>query len=211
MQNPTARFHEEGTLAFSYSAMNPYLRGSIVAYPFNWMETSYQYTDVNNQLYSTSFAFSGNQSFKDKSFDAKFKILKESKLIPQIAVGFRDLAGTGIFSSEYIVGSKLISDITFPFQGREISVGNLDVTLGLGWGMLAGNDIERSTTPVWSPFRRISDDFLVREAVDGTLGGEFSFDKFFSGKVGTFGGIELYLPYLNGARIKLEYDGINYK
>lgn len=211
MQNPNARFHEEGTLGFSYSAMNPYLRGSIVAYPFSWFEASYQYTDVNNQLYSSSFAFSGNQSFKDKSFDAKLKILNESKLLPQIAVGFRDLAGTGIFSSEYIVGSKLFSDLSFQFQGREIPIGNLDVTLGLGWGMLAGNAIERSGTPVWSPFRRISDRFLVREAVDGTQGGEFSFDKFFSGKVGTFGGIELYLPYLNGARVKLEYDGVNYK
>ena len=147
MQNPNARFHEEGTLGFSYSAMNPYLRGSIVAYPFSWFEASYQYTDVNNQLYSSSFAFSGNQSFKDKSFDAKLKILNESKLLPQIAVGFRDLAGTGIFSSEYIVGSKLFSDLSFQFQGREIPIGNLDVTLGLGWGMLAGNAIERSGTP----------------------------------------------------------------
>ena len=211
MQNPSARFHEEGTLAFTYSAMNPYLRGSFVAYPFDWLEASYQYADIDNQLYSNSFAFSGDQSFKDKGFDVKLRMFKESKLLPQIAVGFRDLAGTGIFASEYIVGSKLISDISFPFQGKEILIGNLDVTLGLGWGMLAGNDIERSGTDVWNPFRRISEDFLVRQTVEGTKGGEFSFDKFFSGRVGSFGGIELFLPYLNGSRIKLEYDGIDYE
>ena len=73
MQNPNARFHEEGTLGFSYTVMQPYLRGSIVAYPFNWLEASYQYADINNQLYSTVFAFSGNQTFKDKSFDFVIK------------------------------------------------------------------------------------------------------------------------------------------
>jgi hypothetical protein len=28
--------------------------------------------------------------------------------------------------------------------------------------------------------------------------------------MGAFGGIELYLPYLNGARLKIEYDGVDY-
>ncbi len=205
MQNPNARFHEEGTLGFSYTVMQPYLRGSIVAYPFNWLEASYQYADINNQLYSTVFAFSGNQTFKDKGFDVKIRMLKESELIPQIAVGFRDLAGTGIFSSEYIVGSKLISDVSLPFRGTEIPIGHIDVSLGLGWGKLNGNDVDRN------PFTRISEDFRVREGVEGTQGGELSLQTFFSGKMGTFGGIELYLPYLNGARLKLEYDGVNYK
>ena len=35
-------------LAFTWSHNDPYLRGSIVAYPFDWLEASYQYTDVNN-------------------------------------------------------------------------------------------------------------------------------------------------------------------
>ena len=78
MQNPNARFHEEGTVGFSYSIMQPYLRGSIVAYPFDWMEASYQYADINNQLYSQSFAFSGIPTFKDKGFDVKLRLLKES-------------------------------------------------------------------------------------------------------------------------------------
>ena len=49
---PNARFAEEGTLAFSWSHNEPYLRGSILAYPFNWMEASFQYVDINNVLYS---------------------------------------------------------------------------------------------------------------------------------------------------------------
>ena len=204
MQNPNARFHEEGTVGFSYSIMQPYLRGSIVAYPFDWMEASYQYADINNQLYSQSFAFSGNQTFKDKGFDVKFRLLKESEFLPQVAVGFRDFAGTGIFSSEYIVGSKFIKDLSIPFQDSQIPIGHIDLTFGLGWGVLAGNDVKKN------PFTSLGDRFRVRENVSGTKGGEITIDSFFSGKMGTFGGIELYMPYINGARLKFEYDGIDY-
>ena len=70
IQNPSARFHKQGTLSFSWSHNEPYLRGSILAYPFDWMEASFQYTDINNQLYSPFESFSGSQSLKDKSFDA---------------------------------------------------------------------------------------------------------------------------------------------
>ena len=38
----------------------------------------------------------------------------------RISLGFRDLMGTGLFDSEYIVGSK--------------RVGPFDFTLGMGWG-----------------------------------------------------------------------------
>ena len=108
IQNPTARLKKEGTLAFSWSHNEPYLRGSIVAYPFSWMEASYQYTDINNYLYSPSSAFSGSQSLKDKSFDAKFRVLKETNFLPQVAIGMRDLGGTDIFSAEYIVANKFL-------------------------------------------------------------------------------------------------------
>ena len=52
IQMPSARMHDEGTLGFTWSLMQPYLRGSLVATPFSWFEASYQYTDVNNKLYS---------------------------------------------------------------------------------------------------------------------------------------------------------------
>ena len=58
-----------------------------MAYPFDWLEAAYQYTDVNNAFYSLSTEFSGNQTYKDKGFDFKFRVLKERQLIPQIAFG----------------------------------------------------------------------------------------------------------------------------
>lgn len=103
---PSARFHEEGTISFHWSKNEPYTRGSIIAYPFNWFEASYQYTDVNNALYSNVESFSGNQTYKDKGFDVKFRLIKERDYFPQIALGIRDIAGTGTFAAEYFVASK---------------------------------------------------------------------------------------------------------
>ncbi len=189
LQNPNSRFQEEGTLALSWTHNEPYLRGSIVGYPFNWAEVSYQYTDVNNALYSPFKEFSGSQSLKDKSFDLKIRLVNETIRIPQVAIGFRDLAGTGLFSSEYLVASK--------------NVRNFDLSIGMGWGVLSGNSIS-------NPLARISERFDSRELMEGE-GGEFNTGSFFSGDAGLFGGIEYFVPKSKGLRLKLEYDGTNYK
>ena len=112
--------------------MQPYLRGSVLAYPFDWFEASFQYTDVNNYLYSPYKEFSGGQSYKDKGFDAKFRILKESTWTPAVALGFRDLGGTGLFSSEFIVATKRIR--------------NIDLSIGAGWGILSDNRFSNPLT-----------------------------------------------------------------
>lgn len=187
---PTARFLEEGSLAFTWSHNQPYLRGSIVAYPFSWLEASYQYADINNDLYSPYKEFSGGQSLKDKSFDAKFRVLKESNYVPSLAIGFRDLGGTGIFSSEYIVASKMI--------------GAIDLSIGLGWGALSGGDKYKN------PFISIDDQFRTRET-EGGRGGEFSVNTFFSGNMALYGGLEYNFPFKRGLKLKLEYDPINYE
>ena len=190
IQNPNARFLDEGSLAFSWSHNEPYLRGSLIAYPFNWLEVSYQYADINNKLYSNIRAFSGSQSLKDKSFDAKIRLIKESQSLPEVAVGFRDLAGTGLFTSEFIVASKNLSK-------------SLDLTLGMGWGNLTGQSIE-------NPLIEISDRFVTRSA-GSSQGGELRGGDYFSGPAGYFFGIEYFIPKFKGMRIKLEYDGTNYK
>ena len=189
IQMPNARMMPEGSLGFSWSDMDPYKRGSIVAYPFSWFEASYQYTDIGNALYSNIESFSGKQTYKDKSFDAKFLLLKETKYFPAIAAGARDLAGTGVFSSEFIVASKRVN--------------NLDFTLGLGWGILNNN------YTFSNPFTKLSDRFASRSVNEG-LGGNVNTDAFFAGEAGVFGGLEMYLPNMKGLRLKLEYDGIDY-
>lgn len=194
IQNPSARFHEAGSISFSFADIDPYYRGSIVAYPFDWLEAAYQYTDVNNAYYSLSKDFSGNQTYKDKGFDLKFRLLKETVYLPQVALGFRDLAGSGTFSAEYLVATKKLDykDVLLDFSG------------GVGWGGLNNNDVS-------NPLTKLSDRFKNRTGDSDTQGGEINFDYFFSGNMGLFGGVELFLPNLKGSRLKIEYDGTNYK
>ena len=192
IQMPSARMHEEGSVGFTWSHSDPYLRGSIMGNPFDWFEASYSYTDVNNKLYSDSPEFSGKQSYKDKSFDAKFRIIKEGFFIPQVAVGFRDFGGSSLFASEYIVASKLVS--------------NIDFTLGLGFGTISNKTITNPLTYLHSGFE-------TRQRADqgDTQGGEINYGTFFGGKkAGVFGGVEIFLPKLKGTRLKIEYDSTNY-
>lgn len=193
IQLPNARFFEEGTLGFSWSHNDPYLRGSILAYPFDWMEVSYQYTDINNALYSDVAEFSGNQSLKDKGLDLKLRLLQESQLLPQLALGIRDFGGTGLFASEFLVASKKIR--------------NIDFTLGMGWGILNNNSIK-------NPFGYLNERFYDRQARDLEAtagGGAVNANTLFTGRAGIFGGIELFIPKSDGLRFKLEFDATNYE
>lgn len=193
VQAPNARFFQEGTLAFSWSHNEPYLRGSIIAYPFDGVEASFQYTDINNALYSTSSAFSGTQSLKDKGFDLKVRLLKESQFLPELAIGIRDFGGTSLFASEFIVASKKIR--------------NADFTFGMGWGVLNNNSFK-------NPLGNINEKYYKREerdleATEG--GGTVNLNTFFTGKTGIFGGMELFIPRSNGLRLKIELDATNYE
>ena len=72
----------------------------------------------------------------DRSFDAHISLLNEGKYRPAISLGLRDFIGTGWYSSEYIVGSK--------------SLGNTEITAGLGFGRLAGRSAFSNPLGVFS-------------------------------------------------------------
>ena len=188
---PSARFYSEGNISFGINTHKPYTRMSINAYPFNWMEAIYHYTDIRDRLYSPVFAFSGNQTYKDKGFDIKLRVLKEKKFLPQVAVGFRDLAGSSFFSAEYIAASKFYKGIDF--------------TMGMAWGTLSNDNFK-------NPATYIQDSFAVRPLYYLGEGGEVSTKSFFRGAgIGIFGGLEAYSRRFKGLRYKLEYDSTNYE
>ena len=190
IQMPSARIGNAGTIGMNFSQFDPYTRLSITANPFDWLEASYQYTDVSNRLYSTVFAFSGNQTYKDKGFDAKIRLIQETNSFPQISVGLRDMAGTGIFSSEYLVASK--------------NIRNFDVSVGVGWGALSGSNFE-------NPLIKLSERFKTRSIGGFGQGGKFKTDSFFRGdEVGIFGGITYRNKFLKNLIFKAEYDSTNY-
>tara|TARA_Y100001970_G_scaffold270289_1_gene363960 strand:+ start:3046 stop:5181 length:2136 start_codon:yes stop_codon:yes gene_type:complete len=183
MEVPNARFSKPASLRINYSSSFPFEHTSITGTPFSWLEATYRYTEVENRLYGP-LAYSGNQSFKDKGFDIKIGLLQESYYFPEVALGIRDLAGTGLFSSEFLVASKRFN--------------NFDFSLGLGWGIL-GKESNLS-----NPLNSLHDSFNIRDS-SSSQGGEFSYKDWFSGETALFGGLEYELKKY-GLRFKLEYD-----
>jgi len=194
MQMPTARMSQEGEFAFNLNYVDPYIRGAVSVTPVPWFEGVIRYTSVENRLYSNFPDYSGDQSYKDKGFDAKFRLWQEYYYIPEVALGFRDIGGTGIFSSEYLVASK--------------RWGKLDFTLGMGWGYLANG------SSIKNPFCTVADGACERAGwtrTDQDQGGKIGFNNFFRGKhAGIFAGLEYQTP-IEGLSLKLEYDGNDYQ
>ncbi len=180
---PNARMMPEAQLRFNFSSSYPHEFTSLTASPFNWLEATYRYAEIKDRLYGPS-AYSGNQSLKDKGFDIKVLLKKETYYSPAISIGLRDIAGTGLFSSEYLVSSKRI--------------GSLDLSLGIGWGLLG------SANNISNPLESLSDGFKSRNDSSGQ-GGEFTYKNWFSGNAALLGGLEYDLPK-RGLRLKMEYD-----
>lgn len=191
LQTPTARLAGDGKIGFAYSRIEPYTNLNVFAQPFPWMEAAARYTIVSNRLYPTDPHPNG-QSYKDKSIDLKVQLLGESRYLPAVAVGIRDLAGTGLFSSEYFVGSK--------------RVGPFDFSLGLAWGYMGA----RGDLP--NPLGWIDPAFNHRPVNDfsGNNTGKFTVSRYFRGPTALFGGVEYQTP-LSWLRLKAELDGNDYK
>jgi membrane-associated phospholipid phosphatase len=170
------------------SKITPYTSGTVMFQPMEWLEAGFRYTDVANRLYGPLIA--GDQSYKDKSIDVKVRLRKETSAWPQIAVGLRDLGGTGLFSSEYIVANK--------------RWGNWDASLGLGWGYMAGRGDVRN------PLSIFGTSYSNRAAPDVGLGGVVNSQSMFHGSTAFFGGIQWHTPYSPWS-LKLELDGNDYQ
>ena len=179
---------DEGNLKLHLVNSEPLNSLFIIANPFDWMEVSLRYSDINTAKYSEFEFFSGDQTFKDKSFNLKVRLIEETDEFPELSLGFRDFIGTGRFSSEYIVSSKRIGDFDF--------------TVGLGWGHLSSPD------GITNPFIDIDNRFNNRSFEIGK-GGNLEFKRWFTGKkVSSFYGLE-YLNKYSGIRFKLDYDSSN--
>lgn len=187
LQTPSARMHPAGEVSLSYSRTEPYSRFNVMLQPFDWLEAGFRYMDVSNRLYGPTIA--GNQSYKDKSIDAKVRLWPETRALPQVAVGMRDIGGTGLFAGEYVVASKRVAD--------------LDFSLGLGWGYLgARGDFS-------NPLSVVSDKFDQRPS-DNAQAGSFNANSYFRGRTALFGGVQYQTP-LQPLLLKLEYEGNDYQ
>jgi len=185
LQTPSARMSPAGTVRFHWSRVQPYSRGTVMLQPFDWLEGGFRYTDVSNRLYGPEIA--GTQSFKDKSIDVKLRVWEEGPWLPQVSIGVRDLGGTGLFSGEYLVAGK--------------RWGDLDFSLGLGWGYLGA----RADLP-----NPLGGRFGNRPGVDTPTGGTANLSSLFRGRTALFGGVQWNTPWHNLV-LKAEIDGNNYR
>lgn len=180
IDTPTARMSSDGALTSTAA-----IQGRTNSYAFTyqatpWLEGTFRYTGFNNFVHY------------DRNYAVKLRLWPEQDYIPQVAVGIRDLVGTGIFGSEYVVASK--------------AMGNFDLSLGMGWGRLAGSGV------ISNPMRLLSDRFAKREkdfSGDSTTG-VLQSGLFFSGKeVGFFGGASYQMESLP-VSVMLEYNPDSY-
>ena len=69
------------------------------------MEVSLRYADINTRKYSPYRSFPGDQTYKDKSFNLKIKLIEETDRFPELSIGFRDFIEQKV-SGEYVVIKK---------------------------------------------------------------------------------------------------------
>ncbi len=160
---PTARFYDESSFGFTLYDGNPDQKITMSSYPFDWLEASFFYTNIQNRPYCDDESEPiCNQDYKDKGFNFKIRI-KDEGIWPAIAIGINDIAGTGLYSSEYIVGSYGINKTDFHF--------------GLGWGQLNG-----SSESFRNPLGSIDKSFYDRPENTEGEGGQFQPSRYFSGE-----------------------------
>jgi len=186
ISTPTARTYDEGVHGVTAYNGTPNQTVTLSANPFDWFEASFFYTNVQDRPYCYEiYDFVCQQDFKDKGFNVKLRLKEQGKL-PAIAIGLNDFAGTGIYSSEYIVGSYGINRTDFHF--------------GLGFGLLNGSDLSFK-----NPLSYISGTFKDRPTNTEGLGGSFQPSRYFSGETASpFFGVSHALS--NKLLLKAEYD-----
>lgn len=154
---PTARMETDGKFSTVAAFDGRHRQFSISYQATPWLQGTFRYTGFDRF------------SDWDRNYEFKAKLWDEELFFPAVALGVRDMVGTGVFGSEYLVATK--------------GFGKTDVTLGIGWGRLAGNG------QFENPLTHLSEDFISRDASTGR-GGRLSVNNFFSGpEAGVFGGL----------------------
>ena len=187
LQTPTARMAPAGELSLNANRTEPYSRYSLSLQPLDWLEGTFRYTSITNRMYGSE-ALSGNQSYKDKAVDVKARLWQESHWLPEVALGFRDVGGTGLFSSEYFVANKRYK--------------NLDFSLGIAWGYI-GNRSDLN-----NPLGYLDDSFDTRPTQITV--GDVNTNTYFRGSPALFGGVVYQTPW-TPLSLKIEFDGNDYK
>lgn len=189
-QTPTARSMGEGALDFGYAKFDPYRAYTLHAQPLPWLQGTFRFTDIRNRLAEASTT---GETFTDKGFDVQLRLWEESDRWPQVALGLMDFAGTGLFSSEYLVASKRYYDFDFH--------------LGVGWGRLGSS--EDFSNPAGIVFDRFDERPRgFQGGIENT--GQLEAETWFRGDMAVFGGV-VWTPNRGPLSLFAELEGNDYQ
>ena len=160
INTPTARLYDESIHGITIFKGSPDQKITLTSSPYNWMEASFFYTNIPSRPYCYIDQDFCKQGYKDKGFNVKFRV-KEEGVFPAIAFGINDIAGTGFYSSEYIVASYGLNKI--------------DLHFGIGWGTLNG-----SKNKFKNPLGIFNEKFYTRPVNIEDRGGQFQLSRYFS-------------------------------
>ncbi|NSX53239.1 YjbH domain-containing protein [Parasulfitobacter algicola] len=157
---PSAQSLPDGELGVSVSHFSGITRNTLTFQITDRLSGSFRYSGTQD------WPNSGFDTYYDRSFDLRYRVLDEGRILPDVTVGLQDFAGTGLNSAEYIVATKTI-------------VPKLRFTTGVGWGRLA----------TYGEFSSVfgSDD---RSTDFEPTGGTINEGRWFRGPMAFFGGAE---------------------
>jgi len=179
---PSARMAPDGELSAGASFLRNNQHYNLGFQVLPWLEASFRYSGL--QHFQPDYPV-----YYDRAFGIKARLWNEDDFLPAVAVGIDDVVGTGVYTGEYVVASKRFGDV--------------DTSLGMGWGRHAGTDLLRN------PLALIFHTFDNRQSFIGQAG-QTDFKAFFHGHdVGLFGGAVWHTP-LNGLSLMVEYDSDTY-
>ena len=180
---PSAGSFKDGTFSINTSSVDESIRTTINFQALPRVNGSFRYSGIGQK--NSGYTDDSGYAVWDRSFDLRFDLLKETNFLPSMTIGFQDIIGTGAYSGEYLVGSKIVNN----FRG----------TFGLGWGRLGSQNII-----IDNGKRDFGSD------VGGSFGGNLRTDQLFDGDIGVFGGLE-YRPPIDNLLLKMELSSDSYE
>ena len=121
IDTPTAEVFPEGQFSVSSSIFGGTIRTNLSFQVTNGLTVSFRYARI------PSINGDHRGYFWDRSFDIHYLFNEQKKYLPSIAIGLRDFIGTGLYTGEYLVATKNITN-------------NIKISGGLGWGRLSGKN-----------------------------------------------------------------------
>lgn len=176
---PSAEMAPDATVGLTYGRIDNSNRGALTFQLTPRLAGTFRYAGISDFDDRNSNA---DGVYYDRSFDIRFLLFTETAIRPAVTIGLQDFIGTGIYSGEYLVGTKTLTP-------------KLKATAGLGWGRLGSYN-------TLATYGDRPDNLLGS-------GGLPSFDRWFRGDIAAFGGLSYAVN--DQLTLKLEYSSDAYE